>query len=99
MSPRGGRSHRPPGIAPEVLHDLIVHSWDIDHTLDPPASIPTDLVRWGLDELADNDSLTRKHFDLAMAPIPEGAEGCFDSTMRMPRRHTYVVSGDDLDHF
>ncbi|MGI9615084.1 MAG: maleylpyruvate isomerase N-terminal domain-containing protein [Acidimicrobiales bacterium] len=56
------------------LHDLIVHSWDIDHTLDPPASIPTDLVRWGLDELADNDSLTSKHFDLATVPIPEGAD-------------------------
>lgn len=28
------------------LHDLIVHSWDIEETLRPPANVPDDLVRW-----------------------------------------------------
>ena len=53
------------------LHDLIVHTWDIKQTLEPPASLAADLVRWGLAELSDPESLTAKHFALASVPGPE----------------------------
>jgi len=56
------------------LHDLIVHTWDLDQTLAPPASIPPDLVRWGLSELAGDDSLAARHFDLATASTTEVSE-------------------------
>lgn len=46
------------------LHDLIVHTWDVNQTLRPPASVPTNLARWGLHELADDDSLMSEHFQL-----------------------------------
>jgi len=46
------------------LHDLIVHTWDIEQTLDPPASLPGDFVRWGLAELSDTESLTPELFEL-----------------------------------
>lgn len=49
------------------LHDLIVHSWDVEETLSPGANLPDDLVRWGLGELVDDDSLTAQHFDLVNA--------------------------------
>ena len=47
------------------IHDLIVHLWDIDQTLAPPATISLDLVRWGLNELADEASQTAKHLQAA----------------------------------
>lgn len=50
------------------LHDLIVHSWDIEETLRPPATLPDDLVRWGVDELLHEGSLAAQHFDLVDAP-------------------------------
>ena len=50
------------------LHDLIVHTWDIEQTIDPPASLPADLLRWGLAELSDQESLTPAHFDLTTIP-------------------------------
>ena len=46
------------------LHDLIVHTWDIEQTIGPPASVPAGLVAWGLAELSDQQSLTPVHFDL-----------------------------------
>ncbi len=50
------------------LHDLIVHIWDIGQTLDPPTSLPDELVRWALTELSDEESLTPKHFGLTAQP-------------------------------
>ena len=55
------------------LHDLIIHTWDIEQTLDPPAALPSALVRWGLGELADDESLTSKHFELASTPGPDAS--------------------------
>lgn len=46
------------------IHDLAVHSWDVEEALRPGASLPDDLVRWGLEELAHDDTLTVRHFDL-----------------------------------
>ena len=56
------------------LHDLIVHTWDIEQTLDPPASLPDDLVRWGLAELSDTASLTSELFELTTLPGAETIE-------------------------
>lgn len=50
------------------LHDLIVHTWDIDQTHRPPASVPRSLADWGLNELAGPGSLMSKHFDIPAAP-------------------------------
>ena len=55
------------------LHDLIIHTWDIIQALNPPASIPEELVRWGLEVLAGGESLTSKHFGLASVPNPDTA--------------------------
>lgn len=63
--------------------DLIVHTWDIEETLGPPADVPDDLVRWGLAELADGESLTARHFGLAGKPPERSVDdaaaylGCF----------------------
>lgn len=51
------------------LHDLIVHSWDVEDTLRPGATLPDDLLQWGLDELVHDDSLTAQHFDLVNVPV------------------------------
>lgn len=58
------------------LHDLIVHTWDIEQSVGPPASVPEDLARWGLAELANDQSLTARHFGLTTRPGlgPEAAE-------------------------
>jgi uncharacterized protein (TIGR03086 family) len=50
------------------LHDLIVHSWDINEARRPPSSIPTSLAEWGLGELAEPGSLMSRHFDIPPAP-------------------------------
>lgn len=51
------------------LHDLIVHSWDLEQTLRPGADLDGGLVRWGLDDLAREGSLAAEHFDLVdLAP-------------------------------
>lgn len=50
------------------LHDLIVHSWDVEEALRPGATLPDDLLRWGHDELGLDDSLTAQHFDLVNVP-------------------------------
>jgi uncharacterized protein (TIGR03086 family) len=55
------------------LHDLIVHTWDIEHTLHPPASLPPGLVRWAIAELTNPESLTPKHFGLTTIPSAEEA--------------------------
>lgn len=44
------------------LQDLIIHTWDIKQTIDPPASLPPSFVEWGHEELRRSDSLTAKHF-------------------------------------
>jgi len=46
------------------LQDLIVHTWDVGETVDAPAGLHADLVNWGMSELADEASLTAKHFQL-----------------------------------
>lgn len=65
------------------LHDLIVHNWDVEETPRPGASLPDDLVRWGLDELVHDDSLTAQHFDLDRAPsrrAPNNSETAYLET-------------------
>lgn len=44
------------------LHDLIVHSWDLEQSLRREAPLDVSLVRWGLDDLAREDSLAAEHF-------------------------------------
>lgn len=51
------------------LHDLIVHSWDVEETLRPGATLPDGLLAWGLEELFLDDSLTTQHFDLTDIPV------------------------------
>lgn len=46
------------------LHDLIVHSWDVEETLRPGADLDRGLVRWGLDDLARGGSSAAEHFGL-----------------------------------
>ncbi len=46
------------------LQDLIVHCWDIEQARTPPASVPPELARWGLAELADPESRTAQLFGL-----------------------------------
>ncbi len=46
------------------LHDLIVHAWDINQSLNPPAELPEELALWGLAELRSEQSLTPKHFEI-----------------------------------
>lgn len=55
------------------LHDLIVHSWDIQEALRPGASVPEELVRWGLGELRDAGSSTAQHFGLVDQPAAQSA--------------------------
>ncbi len=45
------------------LHDLIVHHWDIEQTLRPPASVTQDLLDWANAEIADPASLSAKVFE------------------------------------
>ncbi len=49
------------------LHDLIVHTWDINETRRPPATVATNLAAWGLDELERDESLMAAHFALPEA--------------------------------
>jgi len=49
------------------LHDLIVHTWDINQTRWPPALIPKSLADWGLRELERPGSLMSKHFEISPA--------------------------------
>ncbi len=64
------------------LHDLIIHTWDIEQTLDPPAALPEHLLRWGLEELANNGSLTAKHFELGSVPMSETVENAATAYLR-----------------
>ncbi len=54
------------------LHDLIIHTWDIEQTTGPPASIPAKLVRWGLAELSDEGSMTPELFGVEANPNSQG---------------------------
>lgn len=56
------------------FHDLVVHAWDLGQAIAPPASVPADLVAWGLEELGRPDSLTAQHITVAGAPEAEGSE-------------------------
>jgi uncharacterized protein (TIGR03086 family) len=47
------------------LHDLIVHTWDMSQTLEPPASVPAGLLSWATAELAGGESLTARNFEFA----------------------------------
>lgn len=56
------------------LHDLIVHSWDIDRTLSATARLPLDLANWAMSELAQSGSRSATHFHLVDIDVPhEGA--------------------------
>lgn len=57
------------------VHDLIVHTWDINQTVAPPASVPAGLVDWGLGELARGDSLTAEHVVVGSATTPPAGNG------------------------
>jgi hypothetical protein len=46
------------------VHDLIVHSWDVEEAVRPGSSVDGALVRWGLGDLGRDDSLAAEHFDL-----------------------------------
>lgn len=46
------------------LHDLIVHTWDINQTYRPPVSVPKALAEWGLSELESPHSLMAQHFKI-----------------------------------
>lgn len=50
------------------LHDLIVHTWDLQQAITGTASVPPRLTDWGLDELADPESLAATRFGSAEAP-------------------------------
>lgn len=54
------------------LHELIIHTWDIAQTLNPPATIPSDLATWALTEIADPDSTTANDFALDTAALQRG---------------------------
>lgn len=57
------------------LHDLIVHSWDVKQSLRQEALLDASLVRWGLDDLAREDSLAADHFgsgDTASSGLESG---------------------------
>lgn len=57
------------------LHDLIVHTWDIEQSTDPPATVPDDLVKWGLSELSRNDSKVPQLFGLEAFTPGNGSDG------------------------
>ena len=46
------------------LHELIIHTWDVAESLDPPAAILTELVTWALAEIVDPESRTATWFGL-----------------------------------
>ena len=50
------------------LHDLIVHTWDINQSVSPPGSIPQDLIDWGINEMSNGGSLTAQHFQIVDEP-------------------------------
>lgn len=54
------------------LHDLIIHSWDIDATVGAVATVAPELSAWGLAELSDPDSLTAEHFGLTITETHPG---------------------------
>ncbi len=56
------------------LHDLIIHTWDIAQALNPPATIPDELVAWALAELADPDSMSSQHFSLDTAGLERAGQ-------------------------
>ncbi len=44
------------------LHDLIVHSWDLERSLDPSFVLSDELADWGLHELTDPTSSAVEYF-------------------------------------
>jgi uncharacterized protein (TIGR03086 family) len=44
------------------LQDVIVHTWDLAHSLTIDTTLPADLVEWGTRELARSGSSTIEHF-------------------------------------
>jgi uncharacterized protein (TIGR03086 family) len=46
------------------LHELIIHSWDIEQALDPPASIRDEIVEWSFGEIGKPESNTAELFAL-----------------------------------
>jgi uncharacterized protein (TIGR03086 family) len=51
------------------LHELIIHTWDIAETMDPPASIRSEFVAWSFAEIADPESNTTELFALDTAVL------------------------------
>ena len=52
------------------LHDVIVHTWDIEQSLDHTTAPREELVSWGLAELDHSGSLTAQHFRLEQVSPP-----------------------------
>lgn len=46
------------------LHDLIVHAWDVNQSLETFAKLPEELALWGLAEIAASQSLAVRHFEI-----------------------------------
>jgi uncharacterized protein (TIGR03086 family) len=46
------------------LHELIIHSWDVEQALDPPASIRDEIVEWSFGEIGKPESNTAELFAL-----------------------------------
>lgn len=73
------------------VHDLIVHTWDINETVRPPASVPAELAHWGLLELQDHNSLMTQHAETPAAaevqtPTSDAASAYLRAFGRQPSR-------------
>ena len=81
------------------LHDLIVHTWDMSQTLNPPASIPAAFVDWALTEIADPASLTKRHFGLDTNMLVAG-DGVPSQVVLLAAfgRSARLVQPDPSDH-
>lgn len=56
------------------LQDLIIHTWDLDEAIDPPARIPDVLLRWSIAEMAAPESLTARHMMTRERRRPRSAD-------------------------
>jgi uncharacterized protein (TIGR03086 family) len=56
------------------LHDVTIHTWDLNEAISPPARIPEALVGWSIAELADPKSLAARHMTIGGHRPPESAE-------------------------
>ncbi len=52
------------------IHELIIHTWDIMETINPPALIHPESVSWAIGELDRPDSMAIKRFGLTPLVAP-----------------------------